>query len=160
MLVFCKPTKSYYIKFIKGIKEIKLITLVLNKYSRLDTYSQVVKSMQKAFLQSQKSLKRVQDQRKHLAFQVNFNIPFWIVMRAVKSLYAPLYLNTSGYTGPHKPSSNAPSERSYGIQCLLNLNIQVFKFFRDMKPPKCFLEVLLLIIRNRLILKGNAEFLK
>lgn len=80
-------------------------------------------------------------------------------MRAVKSLYAPLYLNRFCCKGLYEPASNAPSERSCGIQCLLNLNIQVFKFYKDMTPPECFPEVLF-IVTNRLILKGDAEFLK
>lgn len=158
LLMFCKPTKSYYIKLNKGIREIKLITLVLNKYNRSDTCFQVVKGIQKAFLQSQKSSKR--EYLKHLAFQVNFNITFFFFKSVVKSLYAPLYLNRSYCKEPYEPLSNAPSERSYGIQCLLNLNIQVFKFCKNMISPECFLEVLLLFVRNRVTLKGNTEFLK
>lgn len=32
--------------------------------------------------------------------------------------------------GLYEPSSDAPSEISYGIQCHLNLNIQVFKEYK------------------------------
>lgn len=53
-------------------------------------------------------------------------------------------MNRFFHKGPFKPLSNAPSERSYDIQCLLNLNIQVFKSYTDI-PLECFLEVLLTV---------------